>query len=174
MSQKYINPEDFKDYLANLAGSKRPERNIHLSKSIYYSGLRIHEALKFTPNDMKFPEYEIFLIGKGNKARKVKIPKIFFNEIKRYIKINKIKNGEKVFPITRQNFDYVIRNHTKANNSAHDLRDSYLINLLIKTKNLNFVARQAGHKTPRVTIEKYLIFMPYEIEEQLIEEMTEW
>lgn len=174
MTQKYLNPEEFKDYLASLADSHKPERNILLSKSIYYSGLRIHEALKFTPNDMKFPEYEIFLIGKGNKARKVKIPKIYFNEIKRYIKTNKIKNQAKIFPMTRQNFDYVIRKRTKAKNSAQDLRDSYLINLLIKTKNLNFVSRQAGHKSPRVTIEKYLIYMPYEIEEQLVEEMTEW
>ena len=174
MSQKYLNPEDFKDYLTNLVDSNKPERNILLSKLIYYSGLRIHEALKITPNNLKFPEYEIFLVGKGNKARKVKISKTIFKELERYIKSKKIKNQDKIFPMTRQNYDFIIRNNTKAENSAHDLRDSYLINLLIKTKNLNFVSRQAGHKSPRVTIEKYLIFMPYEIEEQLVEDMTEW
>ena len=95
--QDYLTEEDVHK-MARLATS---ERNRLLVLTLFYSVLRINEALSLTPGNLLIAESHLKLIQpKTQHAHEVGIPRWLTNELTAYIKANGIGSNKPIFDIS--------------------------------------------------------------------------
>lgn len=145
-----------------------------LFDTIYFSGLRIGEALALTPNDISPTHIHVDrgLIKVGSKVkyidtpktknskRDVNIPNFLYEELLDFIQRNKyLECNNFVFNIEEE----TARNHldVKAHKlglpiiSPHILRHSYATNIINSTKDYVAAAALLGHSNPSTTLRFY-------------------
>ena len=99
------------EQISRMINLEKSERNKLLLKILYYSGLRISEALNLTPKSFRESNdggAYMTVLGKGTKVRTVYIPIDIYELVQKYIKASDLldedfifHSGEKDTPITR-------------------------------------------------------------------------
>lgn len=154
---------------------------IIMIKLLFNTGLRIHEATKIKINDIRNLEkdnnntYQLSIIGKGNKERKILISSKLFDDLTEYInttaKNNKIylfENRDTQKQTSIRNLRYkicrVAKNLDKELNinpdnansytnclKPHSLRHSFAVKSLEKGMNINVLQKLLGHENITTT-----------------------
>lgn len=148
---------------------------------LYWSGLRIGEALALTPNDIT--PYKIS-VNKGisrisdtetkidtpkteTSIRSVEIPRNLYFQIQEYIaKLYGITSNDHIFSVSdacvRRMLNSTAKRCGLPRISPHILRHSYASILYNQTKDAMVVAKQIGHKDASVTLQVYSHMLPEE------------
>lgn len=136
------------------------------------TGVRISELveIKFSDLVLKNNKYWMQIEGKGRKLRWVIVNEELLNKIKNYIDKNEIEIDERIFQVGVRTVDRVVK---KWDNrlSAHDLRRTFITNLIKNGASINVVQQLAGHKN-MATTQKY--FKEYERFNEKIGEYIDW
>lgn len=162
---KYLTKERINDML-NVA-LNRSNRDYWIMNILSHTGIRVSELLDITPNDIT-DDSQLIIRGKGNKIRTIDVSPTLLNHLKLYVKIEHIKNKDKLFKITRQRVYQLCRSIAQCN--PHMLRHSYAIHLLRHTRNIRYVQVQLGHSTI-LTTQVYLRYMEFDEEKQKLHEL---
>jgi len=126
------------------------------------TGTRISETLNILLTDIKrkADHYEIRLVGKGNKERKVMVNKSLIDSIRA-----EFSSGTYLFDHggKKYNPQYVTNQIRIAGQivlgkriSAHTLRHSFATNTLARTNNLKGVSKYLGHASTSITADLYV------------------
>lgn len=113
------------------------------------TGCRVSELITITPNDLITPLRQIIIHGKGGKIRNVDVPPDCLLPLNLYIKQKKLKGNDRIFPVTRFAIYHLAKRYAKTN--PHTFRHSYAVELYKKTKNLEYVRLQLGHRSLTTT-----------------------
>lgn len=146
---------------------------------LYWSGLRLGEALALTKNDItpykinidktmvKFKnEFYISTPKTSTSIRTVEIPENLYYQIKNYMDRLYIYDTDRIFELNPQTVRIYLYSKCEKLNlpkiSPHILRHSYASLLYNKSKDILVVAKQIGHKNPSITYEVYSHMLPGE------------
>lgn len=148
---------------------------------LFYSGLRLGEALAITPDDIEDNVIHVNktwvelrsgdkLIGKPktlSSARDVIIPQYLVDTLNEYMDmLLEIKKTDRLFPMGEQRVRaYMSSVNVRANLprlSPHGLRHSYASYLFSICKNINIVSKQLGHANANITQRVYSHMLPDE------------
>jgi integrase len=136
--------------MAKLATS---ERNRLLVLTLFYSAFRIAEVLKLIPKDL-LANNNIKVITKGSKAHEVGMPGWLMNELRAYIKANKIPSNQPIFKISPVTAWAIVKSLGRKINKdvyPHLFRHSRAIDLTEKTGRETIVQRHLGHRSSATT-----------------------
>ncbi|MEO0159773.1 MAG: site-specific integrase [candidate division WOR-3 bacterium] len=128
---------------------------------VMLSGCRISEILRIKRKDIDF-ERAIVRIRQSKKRKEFYREIIIPKDLLDLIKENKWWDG---FDFTRQNAFYIVKKWTSYH--PHAFRHSFAIELLSKTKNMEFVRRLLGHSNYNI-IRYYLDFTIEDIKEEIL------
>ncbi|TPD69910.1 tyrosine-type recombinase/integrase [Flavobacterium microcysteis] len=156
--------------------SERGRRDLVLLSLLYDSGARVQEIIDLTPSMLRIDKpYTIQLLGKGNKMRLVPLMSEQIENLKKYLKEQKLleshTNHYPVFfssrkqKLTRAGVNYIIRKYAqkamKTNPelipkklTAHSLRHSKAMHLLQAGVNIVYIRDILGHVSITTT-ERY-------------------
>ncbi len=200
MNKKYRLEETLKQIKLKKRNSKAVNRDLLLSPEevkklikraseklglmiefLYASALRVSEMTNAKVSNIKnFKQYyEIRIIGKGNKERKIKIKKGLIIKIK-----NHVKSEEYLFEtLAGKRYDrrYITmqikrlgRRILGKNISAHTLRHSFATNMLKKGHSIKAISQYLGHSSVALTLDLYTHdSLEWDSLEDLIEEIEE-
>lgn len=148
------NPEEIKAILENAESSEMRM----LWALMAYAGLRIHEALKFTNEDIK--DGCFYVLGKGKKQATLPIGKTLQSEFDRY---------KGTFPIQFKRRT-VHRELTKAckaagvkEGSSHSFRHSFCSNMARLGINAKYAQELMRHATSAMTLDVYSHVVPEDL-----------
>ena len=119
---------------------------------------------------MLFSLNQIVIKGKGGKIRNVDVSPDLIHLLQYFIKEKKIRKNQRLFPVTPQAIWKMTKNIADVN--PHMFRHSYAIQLLRKTKNIQYVKEQLGH-AKLATTGVYLKYMDFDKEKQQLAELWE-
>jgi len=157
--QDYLTEQDVHK-MARLATS---ERNRLLVLLLFYSALRIREALSLTPSNLLTEESHIKLIqSKTKQSHEVGLPRWLTNKLASYIKNSRILNKELIFPISPVTSWQLVRSYGhkigKKHVYPHLFRHSRAIDLARKLGKETEVSRHLGHVSD-ATVKTYFRFL---------------
>lgn len=162
---RYATKQDVEVALSN--SMYKPKHNLFI-RVLAFTGVRVSEAINIRPRDLKEPMLQLVVIGKGNEPRNIDITYNLMNSLKVYIKHEKIKDHERIFPFTRRNGFYITDKYCGLN--PHAFRHFYAIRLMQHSKNIRYVQKQLGHSSISTT-QYYLQFMEFDQEKKQLEEI---
>ncbi len=163
-------------------------RDFCIIATLYESGARVSELIIILCSEVRFETPATMILhGKGKKTRIVPIDPAISHQLKRYLKMRKMKTSEYLFtnirgePLTRRGVDYILQKHfsrAKAINSTlfpdkispHCIRHSRAMHLLENNVNLIYIRDLLGHSSVTTT-EIYSKANP-ELKRKHIEEAT--
>lgn len=129
---------------------------------VYVCGLRLHEVIGLTVDDIDGKRMQIRVRGKGNKERSVPLPEKTLDLLRDYWRIHRPKHL--FFPARQRQRDTMSRSVVqkafkaalresgiRKNASVHSLRHAYATHLLEDGVNLRYVQMLLGHKSPNTT-----------------------
>ncbi len=130
-------------------------RNYLIIITLYSTGVRVSELVNIKRSDINLNNYEIVVLGKGNKERIVPINDYFVSAYKNYQKY--IGQSEYVFlnskkqKITERGIRYILnevvkKSGAKQNISPHMLRHSFATELLNAGMDIRMVQELLGHE----------------------------
>ncbi|KIL74355.1 tyrosine-type recombinase/integrase [Bacillus badius] len=129
-------------------------RNVAIVYMLAFTGVRIGELVALSINDIDLRKNgNVTVIGKGNKERKVPVPKEARYHIQRYLDTREDDN-EALFlsnynkRMSKRSAQRIIE---KYGHHAHELRHTYCRNLIKKGFDIVTVSQLAGHETIEVT-----------------------
>ena len=185
----YLSIEAMTDFLSTFNQNDNEElRGLCIIGLLYESGARVSELANIKLQDFHLEKpFTVTLFGKGGKYRTIPIDYSLANVLKRYFKINKIKNEEYIFfnasrrKLTREGINYILQkyyNRARLNNpllypkniSPHCLRHSKAMHLLENNVNLIYIRDILGHSSVTTT-EIYAKANP-EIKRKYLEELS--
>lgn len=144
-------------------------RNIAIINLLAYTGLRIGELVSLTKNDVELKRGgEVTIIGKGNKERSVPLPKEARLHLNRYLE-SRTDDLDALFvsnygkPISKRSAQRIVE---KYGFHAHELRHTYIRNLVKKGIDIVTVSQLAGHESIEIT-RRYAMASKKEIADQL-------
>lgn len=147
---------------------------------LYWSGLRIGEALALTPSDITpfkiridknyvvyDGEEDILTPKTPSSTRFVEIPKQLYFQLTDYIsRMYDLKPTDRIFYLNeqtvREHLDLKTRLLNLPKISPHILRHSYASLLYNKTRDITVVSTQIGHKNAEITYKFYAHMLPGE------------
>ncbi len=148
--------EIFNKLSSYLPNSKRIY--IILFKLLYFSGLRISEALSLKWSDINFTELSFFISGKGFKERKCFIPKLFSKNLQiiKPSNINEFIFREKNKRISTRAANYLLnqmfeKGVIKYKLSSHVFRHSFATSLLDNGADIRHIQKLLGHSSISTT-----------------------
>ena len=157
---KAIDKKEILIFFKNL--SKTTPKNkifyMFLFKFLYYSGLRMSEALSLKWSDINFKELSFYVFGKGQKERKCYFPKDLSIQIMPYIPENiddfVFKYNNK--PITVRKVNSYLSNLFKEGLinrqiSSHIFRHSFATTLLENGADIRHIQKLLGHSSISTT-----------------------
>jgi integrase/recombinase XerD len=147
--QEYLTEDDVWR-MARLATS---ERNRLLVLTLFYSAFRVAELLKIRPMDL-LANNNIKVVTKGSKAHEVGMPSWLIDELRTYIKANKIPSQQPIFdisPVTAWAIVKSLGRKIKKDVYPHLFRHSRAIDLAEKTGRETIVQRHLGHRSSATT-----------------------
>ena len=158
---KYFNPKYVKQQIKKIEKA----RDQVLIQFLFYTGLRITEAIRLKKLDLDF-ENNMAKVHhlKRNKINKRKIP--IKSELMMILKLytTKLNQKDKLFPISRQHGYRIVKKHLGG--SPHMLRHTFAINYLNKGGQVVKLSRLLGHKSVRTTM-VYLDITPVDLQVEL-------
>ena len=129
---------------------------------IYVCGLRLHEAVSLTVNDIDSQRMQIRVRGKGNKERYVPLPEKTIELLRGYWLVHRPEHW--LFPAKKRQSDTISRSSVqkafkaalresgiRKNASVHSLRHSYATHLLEDGVGLRYIQMLLGYKSPNTT-----------------------
>jgi len=149
------------DRIVNKAIENNDRDISTILKILYFTGIRVSELLSIKPEHIMGDYMQVY--GKGKKIREVILCDEIFEILNNYIKKHKIRKGNKMFKMTRQNIHYKIKKYAGkcriklAHAHAHNFRHLYAIQLLDSGASLEEVAALLGHEdinTTRIYLKK--------------------
>ena len=162
------------EQISRMIDLEKSERNKLLLKILYYSGLRISEALMLTPKSFRESNDGgafMTVLGKGTKVRTVYIPIDIYGLVQKYIKASDLldedfifHSGEKDTPITRMQGFRVIKKAAEVAKvdpipSPHWFRHSSATHAIENGAPIHVVQHSLGHSSINTT-SKYLHASP--------------
>lgn len=146
-----LSKEEIKSML-DLTKNKKHRLLIEL---LYGTGLRVSEAVNIRINDLHLEEKTAFVkYGKGKKERFVKLPNVFINHVKSYIKKRKINSiylfNSRKGPITTRQAERIVKNaalraNIKKKVFCHAFRSSFATHLLDSGTDIRLIQELLGH-----------------------------
>lgn len=149
---------------------------------LYWSGIRIGEALALSIKDFNFSKKtvtidkshtkingkEIISPSKTYNVREILLPDTTINQIKSFLEV-KYNKYDRLFNRTNENYLKRIKKLAKNNNlpviTIHDLRHSHASYLLSEKINIVLISKRLGHKDVTTTLNTYSHFMPTDEED---------
>ena len=129
---------------------------------IYVCGLRLHEAVSLTINDIDGKRMQVRVHGKGSKDRDVPLPAGMIEPLRDYWRLH--QSAHWLFPSRRRPgaaisdaaIQKAFRSALKESGvrkkaSVHTLRHSYATHLLEDGVDLRFIQMLLGHRSPTTT-----------------------
>lgn len=172
---KYWSLDEYKKFYDNI----KQETYKVFFNLLYWSGLRLGEALALTPSDIQPYKININknLVSINNKEyittpktetsiRTVEITRNLYYQLSEYISHLYISDTDRIFELHAQAVRLYLYESCKKLNlpkiSPHILRHSYASLLYNQSKNILVVSKQIGHKNPAITYEVYSHMLPEE------------
>jgi len=158
IKRKYMYPEDIDRLIDTIHKSRMRKKNktetLAAIKLSLTTGMRLSEVLQVREDSIlrRGDHSVVFIRGKGDKRRKVFLPKDY-------------KLGVKYFTISDNVLKVTINRMMKRagiTSSFHGLRHSFLTNLWMKTKDIALVQEVAGHSDPKTT----MVYIDMDTEEE--------
>lgn len=124
---KYLTQEQIKDFDKAIVRSKN-KRDIIAFKLCFRYALRVQELVNITVQDINFESRQITIKGvKNGRTRTYDLDDALYQQIKRYVKQNKIT--DRLFPVTTTALQYRFKTHAAnvgipKEYSIHSLRHS--------------------------------------------------
>ena len=162
------------EQISRMIDLEKSERNKLLLKILYYSGLRISEALMLSPKSFRESNdggAYMTVLGKGTKVRTIYLPIDIYELVKKYINASDLldedfifHSGEKDTAITRMQGFRVIKNAAKIAKvdpipSPHWFRHSSATHAIENGAPIHVVQHSLGHSSINTT-SKYLHASP--------------
>ena len=157
----YLTPEDVQ-LMARACEGRNKERDELLILTLFYTGLRVSEALSVTPRKIGSSDGHpvLYIRGKGKKDRMVACPDSLAHRLKSYAFDRKLDRDDRIFGIGRIRAWQII---SQASEKAgiqkkgypHLLRHSDAIERLRQTGNPKALQIHLGHASPFMTM-RYL------------------
>jgi len=127
-----------------------------LIELLYGTGLRVTEAVNMRIKDLHLEEKTAFVkYGKGKKERFVKLPNVFINHLRSYLKKRKSNSiylfNSRKGPITSRQAERIIKNAAlKANINkkvfCHALRSTFATHMLDSGSDIRLIQELLGHE----------------------------
>ncbi len=144
--------------------SKASEKLGLMIQFIYSTALRISEMIGIKISSVKdFREYyEIRILGKGKKERKIKVKKNLVKKIRNHFqgKVYLFETSTSHRPYDRKYVSMEIkklgRRILKKEISAHTLRHSFTTNMLQKGHSIKAISKYLGHSSVALTLDMYV------------------
>jgi integrase len=155
-----------RDYIHSCLNSIENHQHKMLCQFLWYSGVRITEALTLTKGNIDFTNYTIrirWLKSRKYNQRVAPIPPPLRDLLQLYTAI--MKSEERIFPISRQRAWQLTKKYFKG--SPHQLRHSYAVNWLRCGGDIVTLHRILGHSKIQTTME-YLKIVPVDLGKELI------
>lgn len=165
---KYLSQSEVKEALSKALDNNL--KHYTILNTLLLSGIRASECSEIRPSDIDFKNNLIGIIGKGNRYRDVFITNDLTTILKYWIKINNIKSHERLWTNKRESIWAICRKYT--GKGAHAMRHTYAITVLRRTKNIEFLRQQLGHRSLRNT-QVYLKFMDFDEERKRMKKLFE-
>jgi integrase/recombinase XerD len=145
------------DEIFKMFGIAESERDRLLLKFLYYTGMRVNEAIHVTKEDINFKESVIRIKPETSKTRREAMqpfPKPLGDDLKRYIEF--IQNDDRIFPMTKQRVWQLVKFYTrkaKINKEVHPhtFRHSYGTHIYERTQDLGKVQELLRHQSLATT-----------------------
>jgi integrase len=157
---QYVNKMEVQQALKKAAA--KDHKTWLIIKVLAETGVRVSELIAITPRDIN-DDNTLSVTGKGSKHRIIDIPGELVLQLRLFIKNNKIKPKNALFPYTCRNIGYIT--HAIIDKNPHAFRHGYAIQLLRKTKNIRYLQKQLGHSKLDTT-QIYLQFMEFDEEKE--------
>ena len=165
----YLPPAEAHRIIEAAAGSRQGARDQLFLDLLLQTGIRTSEALRITPADLTWLDRQPVLWvrrGKGGKTRQVAVPARIAGELLDYQRRDRLDQGDRFFPISRQRAWQITRAAAGAVQIRkrvypHLFRHSYAIEFLRQTGHPAALQKLLGHTTPAMTL-RYLRLLQVE------------
>lgn len=185
----YWTKEEFNQFIVSFDSK---DKYIVLFDLLFWTGLRIGEALACTPQDFDFENRTVSVAktfyrmeGKDiittpkteGSVREVLLPDFLNDEIKKYIeRLYKYPKDQRIFPVTVRAVEAVMSRHIEKSGlrkiRLHDLRHSHASLLINNGFQPKAIAERLGHADVRMTLNKYSHLYPSE-QQRLAQKLNE-
>ena len=157
----YLTPEDVQQ-MARACEGRNKDRDELLILTLFYTGLRVSEALSITPRKIGTSDDHpvLYIRGKGKKDRMVACPDSLAHRLKSYAFDRKLDPDDRIFNIRRIRAWQIVsqasqRAGIEKKSYPHLLRHSDAIERLRQTGNPKALQIHLGHSSPLMTM-RYL------------------
>ncbi len=140
-----------KDEWQQLKGSIDNYRDKLIITLLYSTGMRVGEFTNLEVEDIDFPERFIRIPAENSKtrtARTIFVPWEVLNDLKAYLKLNRIKKG-RLFDLTTRRIQQLLKKYSAragVKATPHTLRHSHITHALLDKVPITAVQKQVGHK----------------------------
>lgn len=143
---KYLSDTE-RESLVKLITKNKGDRNSIMFKLMLLTGARSSEILKLTAGSFSKEGSVNIIATKNSNNRTLPLPKAFVTEVMDYVKINNIKQNEKLFQISRRQF-YRLWDLWRPNpkKGSHSIRHTTAILLYLNCTDIKKVQALLGHK----------------------------
>lgn len=155
-----------KDYINNKLELINNYQHKMLIKFLWYSGVRITEAVSLRKQDIDFNNYTMTLRWLKSRKYKTRIAPMH-PELKNMLEIYSAtkKAEDLIFPISRQRAWQLTKKYLEGH--PHQLRHSFAVNWLRNNGDIVNLHRMLGHAKIQTTME-YLKIVPNDLGKELI------
>lgn len=143
---KYLSDTE-RETIFKLIIKHKGDRNSIMFKMMLLTGCRCSEVLKLTPESFNKDGSVTVIATKNSNNRTLPLPKPFVAEVLEYIKVNNIKQNERIFPISLRQF-HRLWDHWRPNpkKGSHSIRHTTAILLYLNCSDIKKVQALLGHK----------------------------
>jgi integrase/recombinase XerD len=165
-NRKGLIPYWDKEYINNGINKITNPQEKMLIKFLWFSGVRITEAINIKTKDIDFINYTIQLQWLKNRKYKYRILPVHprLKEILE-VYVSAMNQEQKLFPISRQRAWQITKKHLNGN--PHKIRHSFAVNWLRSKGDIIILHRILGHSKIQTTME-YLKIVPTDLGKELI------
>jgi len=145
------------DEVFKLFGVASNERDRLILKFLYYTGMRVNEAIQVKKEDINWKEQVIRIRAETSKTKREAlqpIPKPFYEDLKNFVEYK--QNSDVLFPITKQRVWQLVKYYGKKAKIEKDLhphtfRHTYGTHIYEKTQDLGKVQELLRHQSLATT-----------------------
>jgi len=146
-----------KEEIKQIIEAAQTRKSRLMIKMLYYTGMRVSELVELKKDAIDLEKGEVIIKGKGNKERKILLPKKLVEELKEYMQSH---DGVYLFskdkPLTTRNVQKILSKiaiKLKLNKkiTPHKLRHSYATHLLEKGLDIRTIQVLLGHENLATT-----------------------
>ncbi len=143
--------------IKNIIEAAPSKKSRLIIEMLYYTGMRVSELINLKRNDIDLDKGEIIIIGKGNKERKILLPKKLIEELRNWLNEHE---GDYLFskdkPMSARNIQKMLKTikhkiGLKKPLTPHKLRHSFATHLLEQGLDIRTIQVLLGHENLNTT-----------------------